>query len=431
MLNFKTESAFVFFYRYTVIFAVVSCTACSGLGQQIERPNKFDRYYYSPEKEFSQSTDNIPEIVQQKDVNFYREHQPFERYKTDMFNAKYNVNACKQSELNFNAPKSNPYLYSAPPLSPGDRVQILVHEGKEFSGIYEINLDGTIGLPMVEPVFVSGSTPAEAQQLIFQSLIKNDLFRKDFLRVSVRVQQWAAVQVQVQGAVFHPGMVTINSRTAEDRSQQSTQWSGDFPTNRLLNSALLAAGGIRPDANIQKTYLIRDEKQTLIDLSGLLDGSPLQLPALASGDRIYIPSTHFFDGKLVRPTSITPAGIRIFISNLTTPSSSNANSAIGKHATSLPYGTRLLTAAISANCVGGSSFSNSSRTTVLVSTNPITGKTEIIERSLEKLLTNRNRDAFNPHIMPGDGIVCYDSNVTNLREIGRTLTDILLPLSLF
>ncbi|MEI8601056.1 hypothetical protein P4S55_08480 [Shewanella sp. PP-Sp27a-2] len=30
----------------------------------------------------------------------------------------------------------------------------------------------------------------------------------------------------------------------------------------------------------------------------------------------------------------------------------------------------------------------------------------------------------------GDGIACYDSGITNIREIARSLTDVLIPTSI-
>ncbi len=418
-------------FHITLLLLAIVCSGCTGLGQHIDGPDEFDRDYYSPEKQRNIPETNSSNLLIHSDINLFHNNQPFDRYSlNELPLSRSSITdsdkklICETDNRVFNA-------YPAPPLSPGDRVQIFIHEGAEFSSVYEVNLDGTLGLPLIDPVFVAGKTPVEAEIMLKQSLIKNKIFNPRFLRISLRVQQWAAVQVQVTGAVFNPGMVTINSRKAEERLQQSTQWSGDFTTNRLLSSALQAAGGIRPDANLKKIYLIRNNIESVYDISGVMDGNLIQLPSLAAGDRIYIPSTGVFDTSLVRPSSITPPGVRVFISNLTMPSTNNASSGINRHATSLPYGTRLLSAAISANCVGGSSASNSNRTTVLVSNNPMTGESEIIERTLEKLVTNRKRDTYNPHIMPNDGIACYDSSVTNLREIGRTLTDILFPFALF
>ena len=45
--------------------------------------------------------------------------------------------------------------------------------------------------------------------------------------------------------------------------------------------------------------------------------------------------------------------MRVFMSNLTMPATGNNPSAIDNYATNLPYGTRLLQATASANCMGG------------------------------------------------------------------------------
>ena len=105
---------------------------------------------------------------------------------------------------------------------------------------------------------------------------------------------------------------------------------------------------------------------------------------------------------------------------------------MGREATSLPYGTRLLQALASGNCIGGIQLTNADRWAVLVSTNPLTGGTEVIERRIEALVRRADRDAYNPVILPGDAIACYDSAVTNYRDVVRTLlepvTGLLRPL---
>jgi len=54
----------------------------------------------------------------------------------------------------------------------------------------------------------------------------------------------------------------------------------------------------------------------------------------------------------------------------------------------------------------------------------------VIQQSIEELVRNHKRDEFNPYLMPNDGIACYDSNVTNIRDVARSLSDIFNPISL-
>jgi hypothetical protein len=143
-----------------------------------------------------------------------------------------------------------------------------------------------------------------------------------------------------------------------------------------------------------------------------------------------VPSRHCFQQALARPTPITPPGVKMFMSNLTTPASSNASSAIGSETTSLAYGTRMLQALVAANCVGGTQITNADRWAVLITTNPATGQSEVIERQIEALVRRPDRDAYNPVLLPGDALACYDSNVQNVRDVLKSIGDAALSVSL-
>jgi protein involved in polysaccharide export with SLBB domain len=319
---------------------------------------------------------------------------------------------------------------SNPPLSPGDRLQVDIEDGETFSGRYEVDLDGTLKLPYLPPLSVAGHDVEKAQRRVAQALVEAEYFRAHRVRVSIRVHEWAHVQVHVSGAVFNPGMVTANARNPEERALKVQLSSGDSPSERMLGAALRAAGGVRPDAALDRIELIRDGRIRLVNYRGLLQGKPIVPVPLMSGDRIRVPGSGRFDRDLLAPSAITPPGIRVFLSNLSVPATGNAASAIGKNATSLPYGSRLLTAGVSANCVGGTQTTNAGRYLVLVRTDPLRGQEEVIERKIQDLLKMPQRDDLNPFLMPNDSVACYDSGVTNLRDIARTLGDLLLPLSL-
>lgn len=343
--------------------------------------------------------------------------------------AKYSFVPERSESLSDN--KTQPrWTVDTPPLSPGDRLKVTLRNGEEYSGVYEVDIDGYLKLPFLQPLPVAGELVSEAKRLITQALIKSKYFKSTQITLSVDVQQWAPIQVHVSGAVFNPGMVSVNVRSPEERLLKSQHNSGDFPPDRLLPAALRAAGGVRPDAAIHSIELKRNGKTQAVDLSGLIKGNSVAPIALMSGDTIIVYSTGRFDSNLVAPTAITPQGVRVFLSNLVVPAPGNAAAAVEKHATSLPYGSRLLTAAISANCVGGINMTSGSRHTVLVRTDPISGREETIKRPIHDLLRSPDRNDINPYIMPNDGVACYDSGVSNFRDMARTLGDFLLPLTL-
>lgn len=313
------------------------------------------------------------------------------------------------------------------PLSPGDRLRVLIPEGEEFSGTYEVNLDGTINFPYLEPLQVSGFEPSAVQQIIGQSLLQNQLFQPEFLRVGVTILQWAPVEVTVSGAVFQPGRVLINTRSSEELDQNADQTSGDYPPQRYLTAALQSAGGIQPDADIRQIQIIRGDQVQEIDLSGILTGTPVNDFPLVAGDQIIVPATNQIDPTLVRPSQITPPGIQVFLSNLSDPVSSNSSAGINADTARMPYGTRLSQAVVAANCVGGTQATNANRKVLLVTTDRRTGQPRSLERSVEDLVHDPGTVETNPFLMPGDGVACYDSTVTNIRDVARTLGDIFTP----
>ncbi len=328
-----------------------------------------------------------------------------------------------------------------PPLSAGDRIRMFmpadplfngVFNGNDgaFNGIFEIDIDGSVKFPYLKPLGAAGLTLDQLEAEVNQALEAQGLYRAGMARASLVMLQWAPITVFISGAVFQPGQHTINQRSAEDRAQAQNHTSGDLPLDRLLPTALRAAGGVRPDADISAVQLRRGNKTYILDISGIVLGHAVLPIALMDGDQISISSVGAPQRELMRASGITPPGIRVFISNLTVPATNNASSAIGKHATSLPYGARLHNAVVSGNCAGGSASTNSDRFAVLVTQDPHTQRPVTVEREIEGLLRAPDRVDINPYLMPNDSVVCYDSNVSNVRDIARSITDILLPLSL-
>ncbi len=316
------------------------------------------------------------------------------------------------------------------PLSPGDKIEVLIHEGEEFSGEYLVNHDGSIELPYLPPIQVVGLDTEEVETRLSLQLIEKQIFLAHTLRLSVRPMQWAPVMVSVSGAVYQPGRVLINDLLPQQTDENKTAITGDYPTKRFLSEALRAAAGVRPDARVDKVILIRDGWQQEVNLAGIFSGHSSNDVPLIAGDQIIVPSAGCLQSQLIRPTQITPKGVRVFIYNLTDTARNNAAAAVGKYASSMPYGSRLLEAVVSGNCTGGTRMTNSSRYVVLVGNNPLTGKSEVIERNIEELLRNPDAPGLNPYLLPNDTVSCYDSTLNNIRDIARAVVEIASPLSI-
>lgn len=318
--------------------------------------------------------------------------------------------------------------FSELPLSAGDRVRITVEDGEAFSGVFEVNVDGSLHIPYLDAIPVASVSVQQAQKRLTKALIEKKMYQSGFTGVSVKILQWAKIQIMVEGAVFKPGRVLLNDKRVAQQSYQQTQESGDNPINRYLTAALKGAGGIRPDADLTKISIIREGKRLNLDVSGVFNGLPVKDVPLIAGDRVLVPSLGKIQTALIRPSQITPPGFQVFMSNLSQPVSGNAQAAISKTSRSLPYGTRLLEAAMAANCMGGS-WVNSSRKILYSSKNQQTKEIIVQVFELDEVVSHAAEIEKNPYLMPDDGLACYDSDATNIREAAKFLSDILDPVS--
>jgi polysaccharide biosynthesis/export protein len=329
------------------------------------------------------------------------------------------------------------FLSSSPslalPISPGDRLEVSIPNDKYFVGVYEVNQDGNIEIPYVGALSVVGLEPPDIQTQLSRTLIDGGFFLPEKLQLSIQILKWAPIQVTVAGETFQPGRVLINepeNPTNTAVSPESRQVTGNYPIGRYLTNAIRAAGGVLPDADISQVLLIRGDRETIVDLSGVFTGDPVEDVPLVAGDRIVVPSAGRFQPELARPSQITPPGIKVFVSNLTIPATNNASAAISnrEEGISFPYGSRFSHAVVATNCAGGTE-ANENREAILVRADRITGATIVIESDIEDLMRNSSNNEENPLLMPKDSVACYDSTVTNIREVFRTIGDILSPLN--
>lgn len=320
-------------------------------------------------------------------------------------------------------------LANAPDLiGPGDRLKLSVSGDTDMlTGTYVVGSNGRLVIQGIAEIQASGRSRGAVEQELRRVLIAERMIRDIAGNVKLIQAETAGVQVSVEGAVFEPGLVRAGERSSEVRAVTVDHpAAGDFNSGRSLSTALRAAGGIRPDASAQTVYLVRGGNYAVIDTTPAFSGGVPADPQLAAGDRIVVPSAGCFNADYVRPSSVTAPGVRVYLSNLSRPAASNAASAIGKDSTSFPYGTRMLQGLVSANCVGGSAM-NAGRKAVLISRNPVNGKSIVISRSVEGLVRGADRDELNPFLMPGDAIACYDSGAMTLVDAVGVVGNLLGP----
>ncbi|AWI86019.1 polysaccharide biosynthesis protein (plasmid) [Alloyangia pacifica] len=305
-------------------------------------------------------------------------------------------------------------------LTRGDLLDIRVEQDETFNGSYEVSRDGTIRLPFLDAIPAQGRTVDEIEDHLAAALIAEE-FYGDRPRISVRVLDLAPVSVGVSGAVFEPHRIEIGALGADQRDGVRISAMGASTEARNLSAALRAAGGVRPDADISAIELRRGGQLYKLDMRGVFEGENVVDVMLVTGDEIRVPSRQCFQEDLMRPSPISPPGVSLYLSNLTQPASSNAQSAVGREVREVPWGTRYMQAVVDTNCVGGPRATSADRSAVLFSRNPVTGVSAVIERNIEDLLRRADRDDYDPYLLPGDSIACYDSTVTNLTEVAKLL----------
>lgn len=304
-----------------------------------------------------------------------------------------------------------------PVLSPGDRLRIrLPGDEDRISGNYVVDDNGDLQIAQLGALPAGGLSVQDLTLQLGAALVQAGIVRPIGNPVDVKLLESAGVSVAVAGAVFNPGTTRAGERSAESRAAlREANGAGDANSERTVTTALRAAGGVRPDADLARVYLVRGARWTVLDLGEVITGGASPDVTLAAGDRIIVTSSGCFHPELVAPTAVTAPGIRVFMSNLSRPAASNASSAVGRDATSLPYGTRMLQGLVSMNCVGGAVM-NAHRKAVLISRNPVNLQSMVVERNIEHLVRNADRDEMDPYLMPGDALACYDSRLMNFQD---------------
>ncbi|MEM1168802.1 MAG: SLBB domain-containing protein [Cyanobacteria bacterium P01_H01_bin.35] len=174
-------------------------------------------------------------------------------------------------------------------LGPGDRVQIDIFNVPEYSGEngqHQVQIDGTLNLPLIGNVSVQGITLELAKELIEQKY-------GEYLQIPmVNLNLLAArpLKIAIAGEVQHPGSYTISPIVSQGNSSKS---GTQLPT---VTKALQVAGGITSSADIRQIKIRRlqlnaSEQVININLWELLqNGNLVQDISLRDGDTLFVPS---------------------------------------------------------------------------------------------------------------------------------------------
>ena len=305
-------------------------------------------------------------------------------------------------------------------LSRGDLLDFRLPDETTFTGEYVVSRDGMLKLPFLPPIRAQGRGATQVRSDIATALVAGGYYDA-VPDISLLVLDFAPVRVGVSGAVFEPQPVEIGGVQGDQIDGRRQSALGASTEGRNVSVALRAAGGIRPDADLSAVRIRRDGRTYALDLRGVTEGRAFEDVMLITGDAVDVPSRGCFQDALMSPSPVSPPGISLYVSNLTEPATGNAPSAIGQEVRQVPYGTRFTQAVVNANCVGGTRSTSANRYAALFSRNPMTDVSVVIDRPVEEMRARADRDDYDPYLLPGDALACYDSGVTNVRDVARIL----------
>lgn len=194
------------------------------------------------------------------------------------------------------APRLSPQAANEPyTLGAGDRVQLALFQLPQYSGEFEVQVDGTLSLPLVGDVNVQGVTLDTARERITARY--NQYLRRPGVTLNLLARR--PLVVGVAGEINRPGAYTLSiDGTA-------------FPK---LTQLLTQAGGITRSANLRQVQVQRlqnGQRQVFsVNLWDLVSSGDLnQDITLRDGDSIFIPSTlvPLEEAQLLAEAGIAPA----------------------------------------------------------------------------------------------------------------------------
>lgn len=162
-------------------------------------------------------------------------------------------------------------------LGSGDRIRLDIFAVPEYSGEYQVLVDGTLNLPVVGSLFVQGKTIQAVTNEVRNAYSR--YVRRPVVTVSLLVPR--PFKIGISGEVNRPGSYTIPVNGGTGGTQ--------YPT---LTQAIQLAGGITQSAGIDRVVLRRrgTSQPYNLNLSQLLRGNLGQDISLRDGDIISIPT---------------------------------------------------------------------------------------------------------------------------------------------
>ena len=179
-----------------------------------------------------------------------------------------------------NLPPATPFSasFKAPyTLDSGDRIHLDIFRIAQYSGDFQVLVDGSINLPVIGALSVRGMTLEQVEKAVVAAY--REILNEP--TVTVSLVSTRSLQVGIAGEVSKPGSYTLPMDGAQ------------FPN---LTSLLQTAGGITQTADLGQIEIHRPQRSgqdeiIKVDLWQLVRGGNIQSDiALRDGDSIFVPT---------------------------------------------------------------------------------------------------------------------------------------------
>jgi polysaccharide biosynthesis/export protein VpsN len=155
-------------------------------------------------------------------------------------------------------------------VGPGDVFSMEIVGEKELPREYQVASDGSVDIPYLQAVHVSGLEPQEIARLVRKLLIEKQILSDP--SVVVQVKEYNSRRITVLGQVTKPGTFP-------------------YTTGLTLIQAISQAGGLSAIANLNKVNLTRrvsgGSRTVVISIGSIMEGRSPDIQ-LQSGDRIFV-----------------------------------------------------------------------------------------------------------------------------------------------